>query len=163
MGKKIFSEKSALFYILIFNKTHLTANKFERKNEIKWCFALKKTFFEFYPVEILLNKFSFLFFGGGMVCCTFVSSKKANGGAARESGKLWYTDSETFHEIIYGKPTRRKRAPGFFLPVCLKPCLGISYRIRCMLRVVSFVKPWCPLWLIFLPRRTPRFHKGHNA
>ena len=80
---------------------------------VLFSFSIKTpVIFEFIP----LNKFLFLFFGSGMMCCTFVSSKKANGGAVRESGELWYTDSETFHEIIYGKPTRRKRAPGFFLP-----------------------------------------------
>jgi hypothetical protein len=62
------------------------------------------------------NKIDFLFFAYGFPCCTFVSSKKANGGRARESGDSLIHRSETFHEIIYGKPTRRKRAPGFFLP-----------------------------------------------
>ena len=66
------------------------------------------------------NKIDFLFFPTGYSCCTFVSSKKANGGAARESGETLIHRFETFHEIIYGKPTRRKRAPGFFLPVHMR-------------------------------------------
>ena len=58
-----------------------------------------------------------MFFAYGMNVCTFVLSIRESGGDTWESGSYWPTDSETFHEIIYGKPTRRKRAPGFFLPV----------------------------------------------
>ena len=58
-----------------------------------------------------------MFFVYGMNVCTFVLSIRGSGGDTGESGNYWPLDFETFHEIIYGKPTRCKRAPGFFLPL----------------------------------------------
>ena len=81
------------------------------------CLVWKMTGTNVLCPNMSFNKIDFLFFPTGYSCCTFVSSKKANGGAARESGETLIHRFETFHEIIYGKPTRRKRAPGFFLPL----------------------------------------------
>jgi hypothetical protein len=63
-----------------------------------------------------------LFFASGVTVRTFVLSKETNGGYLRRSG-IFGPQFETFHEIIYGKPTRCKRAAGFFLPLpelCIK-------------------------------------------
>ena len=45
----------------------------------------------------------------------------------------------------------------------LAATLGYTTETMCTLRIVTFVKPLCSWCLNFLPRRTQRFHKGHNA
>jgi len=86
---------------------------------------LKSIFLKNINSKSTLNKFNFLFFATGRLACTFVSSITNDGGAKEISGLDRPTDFETFHEIIYGKPTRCKRAPGFFLPLRLAPCLAV--------------------------------------
>ncbi len=63
------------------------------------------------------NKPDFLSFACGQPCCTFVLSIRTNGGDTERSGNLLTTDSETFHEIIYGKSERgANERRVFFVP-----------------------------------------------
>jgi hypothetical protein len=58
-----------------------------------------------------------MFLADGESCRTFVPSNETNGGERDKSGRKNPTHNfDTFHEIIYGKPRRRKRAPLFFCP-----------------------------------------------
>ena len=61
----------------------------------------------------ILNKYHFLSFASQATYCTFVSSITTKRNNKAHADRI-DTNFETFHEIIYGKPARCKRASRFF-------------------------------------------------
>jgi hypothetical protein len=100
-----FLKKKKNFFIFFQQNLKNLFIKFLINNSL-YNFLKKKSVFSF-------NKKNFLFFLPLQVRCTFVLSIRSNGSA---TATKQVTDHQiwTFHEIIYGKPPRRQRAPRFF-------------------------------------------------
>ena len=104
----LFSLKKSFFKLLFFNKNKILTFKVCFYKTVNQYFKYNKPFA---IAKLSINKHVLLFLDGVLMSRTFVLLIVTN----ETTQVIKDHRSETFHEIIYGKPPRRKRAPRFFL------------------------------------------------